>query len=488
MEGRSHLAEHFDVLIVGAGLSGIVAARHLQMSCPNKNFLIVESREALGGTWDLFRYPGVRSDSAMYTMAFSFRPWMEKEAIADGATILKYLKETAAEYGIDQHIRYSHRVVEARWSTERANWTVEMECGSSRDRISCTCSFLFMCTGYYNYAEGHTPEFSGSDRFRGRVVHPQHWPADLDYAGKRVVIIGSGATAVTLVPAMATTAAHVTMLQRSPTYIVARPGSDPIANALQRFMPKRWASMLARWENILLEMYFYWFARKRPEKFSAVLTKRAKDELGADYEVAHLTPKYKPWDQRLCLAPDGDIFKTIAKGSASIVTDTIQSFTETGIKLVSGKELAADIIVTATGLKLQLISSIPVYVDDVRVDAARTLNYKGTMFSGIPNFAVTIGYANASWTLKAELSSRYVCRLLNYMDRHKWRIAVPQFDDESVIGEPMFTLTSGYIQRAIDQLPKQGVKEPWRIRQNYVRDMLALRYGKIDDGAIRFSP
>jgi monooxygenase len=484
----TQMTEHFDVLIVGAGLSGIGAAHHLQKHCPKKTFLIVEGRKALGGTWDLFRYPGIRSDSDMHTMGFSFRPWTEKKAIAEGATILNYLNETAKEYGIDRHIRYSHRVVQVRWSSEQARWTVEMESGPSRERTTCTCSFLFMCTGYYNYDQGHTPQFPGADRFRGRIVHPQQWPADLDYAGKRVVIIGSGATAVTLVPSLAKTAAHVTMLQRSPSYIFARPGSDPMVVSLKRFLPERWASRLARWKNILIGMYYYRIARSQPEKFSALLIGGAKAHLGADYDVAtHFTPKYKPWDQRLCLAPDGDLFKTIREGDASIVTDSIDSFTEGGIKLASGKELLADVIVTATGLKLQLISGVEIYVDDVRVEMSKTFNYKGTMFSGIPNFALTIGYTNASWTLKAELSSLYVCRLLNYMDRHGWRTAVPHLVEGSVGEQPMITLASGYIQREIDQLPKQGLKKPWTLRQNYPRDMISLRYGRLDDGAMRFS-
>jgi monooxygenase len=484
----TQMTEHFDVLIVGAGLSGIGAAHHLQVSCPKKTYLIVEGRESLGGTWDLFRYPGIRSDSDMHTMGFSFRPWTDEKAIAEGATILNYLKDTAREYGIDRHIRYRHRVVEVRWSSEQSLWTVNMERGAERERTSCTCGFLFMCTGYYNYDQGHKPDFPGTDRFRGRVVHPQQWPTDLDYSGKRVVIIGSGATAVTLVPSMAKTASHVTMLQRSPSYIIARPGTDPFAIGLKRYLPANWASRLARWKNILLGMYFYRIARSEPEKFSALLIGGAKKQLGENYDVGtHFTPKYKPWDQRLCLAPDGDLFKTIREGHASIVTETIDSFTEDGIKLASGKVLPADVIVTATGLKLQLLTGVEIYVDNSRVELSKTFNYKGTMFSGIPNFALTVGYTNASWTLKAELSSRYVCRLLNYMDRNHWRTAVPQLVEGSAGEQPMITLTSGYIQRAIDQLPKQGTKKPWTLHQNYPRDILALRYGKVDDGAIRFS-
>ena len=482
------MTEHFDVMIVGAGLSGIGAAYRLQAECSKKTFVIVEGRAALGGTWDLFRYPGIRSDSDMQTMGFSFRPWTGEKAIADGAAILNYLKETAAEYGIDQHIRFNHRVMEARWSSAEARWTVKIERGPSRETVIISCSFLYMCTGYYNYSQGHTPEFAGADRFRGQIVHPQEWPAALDYAGKQVVIIGSGATAVTLVPAMAGTAAHVTMLQRSPTYIVARPGTDAFVAKLEKYLPATWASRVTRWKNILLGMYFYRVARKQPEKFSSLVIGAAKAQLGEDYDVAtHLTPKYKPWDQRLCLVPDADLFKAIRKGDASIVTDTIEGFSERGIRLASGTELPADIIVTATGLKLQLLTGIDIFVDGARVDFSKTFNYKGTMFSGVPNFALTIGYAHISWTLKAELTSLYVCRLLNYMDRHKWRSAVPQLVEGSVGEQPLFALTSGYAKRALAELPKQGTKRPWALHQNYPRDRIAMRFGKIKDGALRFA-
>ena len=481
------MTEHVDVLIVGAGLSGIGAARHLQLKCPKKSFLIVEGREALGGTWDLFRYPGVRSDSDMHTMGFSFRPWKEEKAIASGSAILNYIKETTEEYGIDRHIRYRHRVADAKWSSEQALWTVTMETGPAREQTVYTCSFLFMCTGYYNYAQGHMPEFPGADQFHGRVIHPQQWPADLDYTGQKVVIIGSGATAVTLVPAMAKTAAHVTMLQRSPTYIVARPGSDDVAIRLQRWLPARWAYRLTRLKNIAMNMYFYKLSRNKPEKVSAAIVAGAKALLGADYDVAtHFTPSYKPWDQRICLVPDGDLFKVLRSGEATIVTGKIERFTEHGVRLENGKEVPADLIVTATGLKMQLLSNVEIFVDGERVELSKTFNYKGTMFSGVPNFALTIGYSNAPWTLKSELTSRYVCRLLNYMDRRGWRTAVPRADG-SIGEQPMFGLTSGYVQRALDQLPKQGLKKPWALRQNYPRDMLDMRYGKMDDGALQFS-
>lgn len=481
--------EHVDVLVVGAGLSGISAGYYLQTRCPSRSYTILESRNAIGGTWDLFRYPGVRSDSDMFTLGFSFRPWREAKAIADGPAILKYIRETAEEYGIDHKIRFGHRVCRVTWSSADALWTVDVERLADGQRIQFTCHFLYMCSGYYDYDSGYTPEWPGVERFLGRIVHPQKWPEDLDYTGKRAVVIGSGATAVTLVPAMAEQAAHVTMLQRSPTYIVSLPSQDPIASWLSRVLPDRLAHPLARWKSVLLSMFFYNLARWRPEATRQRIVRLAQEELGPDYDVGtHFTPRYNPWDQRLCLVPDSDLFAAIRSGKVSMVTDQIETFTEQGIRLCSGQELPADIIVTATGLVLKLLSGVQFVVDGVPMDVAKTLTYKGMMFSDIPNLAAAIGYTNASWTLKCELTSRYVCRLLSYMDQHGYRQCTPRNHDPSVTEEPLLSFTSGYVQRAIHMLPRQGSKRPWKLYQNYVLDLLTLKFGSVDDGSMEFSP
>jgi monooxygenase len=480
--------EHFDVLIVGAGLSGIGAGYHLQANCPNKSYAILESRESIGGTWDLFRYPGIRSDSDMYTLGYSFRPWKEAKAIADGPSILNYIRQSAKDYGIEKNIRFSHRVVRAAWSSADAKWTVEVERGPAREAARLSCNFLYMCSGYYNYAEGYSPEFSGSERFKGRIVHPQKWTEDVDYAGKRVVVIGSGATAVTLVPEMAKTAAHVTMLQRSPTYIISLPDQDHIANKLRRLLPAKLAYGITRWKNVLFGMLFFWLCRHRPELVKKMIRKGLRLELGPDYDLnTHFSPRYKPWDQRMCLVPNGDLFKAILKGSASVVTDHIDSFTENGIKLKSGAELEADLIVTATGLNLMLLGGMQLMVDGKSVDTAKTLNYKGAMFSNVPNMAAAMGYTNASWTLKCDLTCEYVCRLLNYMDKNGYRQCTPRRNDPSVTEAPFIDFSSGYVQRAADKLPKQGSKAPWKLYQNYALDILTLRFGSLDDGAMEFT-
>ncbi|MGH6780606.1 MAG: flavin-containing monooxygenase [Sphingomonadaceae bacterium] len=478
--------EHFDVLIVGAGISGIGAGYHLQANCPGKRYVILEGRADIGGTWDLFRYPGIRSDSDMYTLGYSFKPWTEAKAIADGPSILNYLHETARENAIDRHIRFGHHVKRANWSTADARWTVEAEQGGETVRF--TCGFLFMCSGYYNYAAGYTPEFEGAERFQGQIVHPQRWTNDIDYAGKRVVVIGSGATAVTLVPEMAKQAAHVTMLQRSPTYVVSRPAVDKLANRLRSVLPPTLAYGITRWKNVLLGMFFFNLARKRPDRVKGKIIDAVRTELGPDYDVnTHFTPRYNPWDQRLCLVPDGDLFVVLRDGGASIATDTIERFTENGLKLGSGKELEADLIVTATGLDLQLLGGAAVSVDGVAVDPSRSLNYKGMMFSGIPNLASSFGYTNASWTLKADLTCGYVCRLINHMDRKGLRQCTPRLSDPSVSEVPFLDFSSGYVQRAIEKFPKQGSKKPWKLNQNYALDIVALRFGAVEDGVMEFS-
>jgi monooxygenase len=484
--------EHLDVLIVGAGLSGIGAGYHLQQKCPGKTYAILEGRDCIGGTWDLFRYPGVRSDSDMFTLGYSFRPWTEPKAIADGPRILNYVRETAVDNGIDKKIRFHHRVKRASWSSAESRWTVEAERGGQGEAppeiVRFTCNFLFMCSGYYNYAGGYRPEFPGEQNFAGRIVHPQKWPEDLDYAGKRVVVIGSGATAVTLVPEMAKQAAHVTMLQRSPTWVVARPAEDPLANKLRAKLSPKLAYHLIRWRNVLFGMYFFQLCRRKPARARELILGGVKLAMGPDYDIAtHFTPRYNPWEQRLCLVPDGDLFRSIKQGGASVVTSTIDSFTEKGIRLKDGSELDADIIVTATGLNLQVLGGLEINVDGRMVDFARTLNYKGMMYSDVPNMASAFGYTNASWTLKCDLTCEYVCRLINYMDRHGYKQCVPHNVDPSITELPSLDFSSGYVQRSVAKLPKQGSKRPWRLYQNYALDIVTLRYGKVDDGVMQYS-
>ena len=478
--------EHVDVLIVGAGLSGIGAACHLKLRCPGKSFVLLEGRDAMGGTWDLFRYPGVRSDSDMYTLGYGFRPWREARAIADGPAILNYVRETAEEYGVDRKIRYGHRVRRASWSSADAKWTVEAEAGPEKRVVRLTCNFLYLCTGYYDYESGYVPDWPGVERFGGQIVHPQKWPQDLVYAGKRVVVIGSGATAVTLVPALAERAAHVTMLQRSPTYVVSRPAEDRAANWLRRRLPARSAYALARWKNVLLSMFFYSLARSRPGLMKRMIAKGVRRQLGQDYDLKHFTPHYDPWDQRLCLVPDADLFRAIRDGRASVVTGHVEAFTETGVMLQSGEHLEADVIVTATGLVLKLMSGLTLFVDGVPVDLSKTLVYKGMMYSDVPNLVSAFGYTNASWTLKCDLTAEYACRLLNHLERRGYDWCVPRSNDPSVGEEPIVNFTSGYVQRALRALPRQGTRKPWRLHQNYVRDLSMLRYGSVEDGVMEF--
>jgi monooxygenase len=478
--------EHFDVLVVGAGLSGIGAGCHLETECPGKSYAILEARGSIGGTWDLFRYPGIRSDSDMYTLGYVFRPWKDAKSIADGASILHYVRETAREHGVEEKVRFHHRVTRAEWSSQDACWTVEAELGDTGESVRLSCNFLQMCTGYYRYDEGYTPEFEGTERFAGEIVHPQRWSEDTDYAGKRVVVIGSGATAVTLVPALAERASHVTMLQRSPSYVVSLPAEDPIAKLLRRALPERLAYAIVRWKNVLLTMLSFQLSRRRPQFASALVRKGVERRLPPGYDIdTHFKPTYGPWDQRLCLVPDGDLFEAISSGRASVVTDYIEEFTERGIRLRSGAELEADLIVTATGLRLLPLGGMQVTVDGDEVSLPATMSYKGMMLGGVPNLAVTFGYTNASWTLKADLTCAYVCRLLNYMDEHGYSSCIPR-PDPSMPTEPFIDFSSGYVLRAIDDFPKQGQRAPWRLYQNYALDVFTLKYGSLEDGTMQF--
>jgi cation diffusion facilitator CzcD-associated flavoprotein CzcO len=481
-------AEHLDVLIVGAGLSGIGAGHYLQTECPWATYAIFEARDAIGGTWDLFRYPGIRSDSDMFTLGYSFRPWPGEKSIADGASILQYIKDTAADEGIDQHIRFHHRIVRADWSTDDACWHITAERTDTGETIELTCSFLFSCSGYYRYDQGYLPDFAGMDRFEGTIVHPQAWPEDLDYAGKRVVVVGSGATAVTLVPSMAETAAHVTMLQRSPSYIASLPAKDPIANLLRGILPARWSGPVVRWFKAITTQAFYQLSQRRPKLVKTILRRALKRQLPPGYDIGtHFTPRYNPWDQRFCVVPNGDLFKAITAGTASVVTDQIATFTEKGLLLESGAELEADVIITATGLELLFIGGIALSVDGEEVDLPSKLTYKGMMLEGVPNLALAVGYTNASWTLKCDLTCRYVTRLLNHLHDTGLRQCMPINSDPSVTTKPLLALTSGYVQRSAHRFPRQGSKFPWQVYQSYLRDYRALRISAIEDDAMVFS-
>ena len=481
------MTEHLDVVIVGAGISGISAAWHLQDRCPTKSYAVLERRDDLGGTWDLFNYPGIRSDSDMFTLGFRFKPWESAQSIADGASIKAYIKEAATENGIDQHIRYRQKVVAADWSDADNRWTVTVDNDGRQEQISC--SFLFACSGYYNYDEGYSPEFEGAQDFQGTIIHPQHWPEDLDYAGKKVVVIGSGATAVTLIPALVNSGAgHVTMLQRSPTYIGSLPLIDPVAERANRWLPARAAHVVNRWKAIAFSTAQYQLARKFPAYMRKTLLTMAKRRLPEGYDVEkHFGPSYNVWDQRLCLAPNGDLFKTIRHDQADVVTDTIDRFTKTGIKLSSGDELQADIIITATGLNMQLLGGLKPSRNGEPFDLTSLMTYKGLMFSGVPNFAITFGYTNASWTLKADLVSEFVCRLLNYMDANGFDTVEPQHPGDAVDELPFMDFNPGYFQRAMHLLPKSGSRAPWRLKQNYFFDMRMIRRGRVDDEALHFA-
>jgi monooxygenase len=483
--------EHFDVIVVGAGLSGIGAAHHLQTQCPWATYTVLEARGAIGGTWDLFRYPGIRSDSDMFTLGYSLRPWRRSESIADGGSILEYIKETARETGVDRHIRFHHKIVAVDWDSAAARWTVTAERSDGEgpaELVEFTCGFVMSCTGYYRYDRGYLPDFPGMDRFAGTLVHPQQWPDDLDYAGKRIVVVGSGATAITLIPSLAADAAHVTMLQRSPTYITTLPASNPIPGLLRRLLPRRWADSGVRWLNAIVTQASYQLSRRRPELVKKVLLRGVKRQLPEGYDVeTHFSPSYNPWDQRLCVVPDGDLFAAIRAGKASVVTDHVESFTETGVRLASGAELEADIIVTATGLELLFLGGMTLRVDGEDVVISERLTYKGMMLEGVPNFAMAIGYTNASWTLKCDLTCDYVCRMLNHMRTTGQRQATPVNDDAELAELPLLGLTSGYVQRAAHLFPKQGARFPWQVHQSYIRDYRAMKLSGVDDDALVYS-
>jgi cation diffusion facilitator CzcD-associated flavoprotein CzcO len=471
----------YDVIIVGAGISGIGAAWHLQEKSPNRTYTILEGRSSMGGTWDLFRYPGIRSDSDMHTLGFSFNPWENPKAIADGPSILQYIKDTAAKFGIDKHIQYNKKVTDASWSDKDACWTLSIAAQADQPETKMQCRFFFSCSGYYDYDKGYLPEFPGIEHFKGTVLHPQQWDESLNYTNKKVVIIGSGATAVTLVPEMSKLAEKVYMLQRTPTYVITLPSEDKIAQNVRKVLPSQMAYDLVRWKNILLSMGFYNAARQWPDAIKKLILTGVKRQLGADFDMRHFSPPYNPWDQRLCVVPDADLFKSIKEGKVEVVTDTIKNFSEKGIVLNSGRELDADIIVTATGLKLQLLGGMTMHVNGQAVDSSKGFVYRGMMLSGVPNFAMTVGYTNSSWTLKVDLVGHFVTRILNYMEKRGYKVCTPQFDGSDQDSRPLLDFSAGYVQRAAAVLPKQGDKDPWKVYQNYILDLLSLRLGDVKE-------
>jgi len=481
------MADAVDVLIVGAGLSGIGSARHLQRECPGRSFILLESRESLGGTWDLFRYPGIRSDSDMYTLGYTFKPWPERKALADGPSILRYLREAATETGVDRKIRYRHRVTSAAWSSASSTWTVTALRTDTAETVQFTCSFLMFCSGYYDYEAGYTPEFAGREDFAGTVIHAQHWPEDLDYRGKRVVVIGSGATAVTLVPELARKTAKTTMLQRSPTYIASLPEEDPWSAYLHGKLPESWVFRIIRWKRVLLQTYVFKLSRKRPQWVRKFLLDQVRKELGEDYDVKkHFTPSYNPWDQRLCAVPEGDLFAAIREQRAEVVTDTIDRFTKRGLLLQSGEELEADIIVLATGLNMKFIGGATLSVDGEAIVPSELFVYRGMMLANVPNLVQVFGYTNSSWTLKSDLTGQFVCRLLKHMEKTGTTVAVPRMPAGGVEAAPMLDFNSGYILRSIDKFPRQGKRLPWRVYQNYIVDFINLRLRPLKDKVLQF--
>ena len=485
--GAATEGEHFDVIIVGAGLSGIGAAHQLQQECPSKSYAILESRGSIGGTWDIFRYPGIRSDSDMYTLGYRFKPWKSDQSLADGPAILEYITETATESGIDKRIRFNHRVLKGEWSSEEGRWTITAERTDTGEIVKFTANFAYVCSGYYKYDEGFIPEFPGRSEYTGTFIHPQNWPEDLDYKGKRVVIIGSGATAVTLAPAMAGDAAHVTMLQRTPPYVASIPGIDPIAKVLRRILPEKTAYRVNRWKNVWQQIIVFQLSQRQPRLMRKLFLGMAKRQLPEGFDMKNFKPPYNPWDQRLCAVPDGDLFKAITRGELSVVTDEIETFTKGGVKLKSGEELEADIVISATGFNLQMMGGAELVVDGEPVNLPEKMAYKGMMLSDIPNHAFTVGYTNSSWTLKADLVAEFVCRVLNYMDEHGYDVCVPHNEDPAVAPSPLLDFGAGYVKRSLEGLPKQGSKPPWKLGMNYAQDVITIRHGAIDDGVMRFS-
>lgn len=478
---------HFDTIIIGAGISGISAAHYMQTDCPTKTYTILEGRKNIGGTWDLFRYPGIRSDSDMYTFGFAFKPWVNPKVIAPREDIMHYLQETVAEEGIEKHIRFEHRLLNASWSSEAAKWSLTVQTPDSATPVIFTCSFISLCMGYYDYESGYTPNFAGKEDFVGTIIHPQKWDESLDYTNKKIVVIGSGATAVTLIPNLTEKAAHVTMLQRSPTYVVAQPDVDKLAIRINKLFPEKMAHRINRFRKILFQRFSYAFSRKFPELMKKVLRKKLVEEMGKEFDIdKHFTPSYNPWDERLCLVPNGDFFQAIKSKKASVVTDHIERFTENGIKLVSGEILEADIIVTATGLNAQLFNNIDFEVDGEQVDFSKKVCYKSVMFDGIPNMTYAFGYTNASWTLKCDMTNQYTCRLINYMAENGYKQCMPVQQDSEMSLKPFLDFTPGYVLRVIDKLPKMGDKKPWKIEQNYFYDRKMFENDPLNDGVLTY--
>lgn len=478
---------HFDIIIIGAGLSGIGAACHFSKNCPDKSYTVFEARDKIGGTWDLFKYPGIRSDSDMHTFSYRFKPWTHHKSISDASTILQYLEETVEEYQLNDKINFNHQMTAVSWSSQQKEWTVHGTDKITAQAVQARCNFLMLCTGYYDYEKGYTPAFKGLDNYQGQFVHPQKWTPDIQYENKEVIVIGSGATAVTLIPAMVEKAMHISMLQRSPSYMISRPLHDPFARIVHRMLPGKLAHFLSRWKNILLSMYLYRVARKYPEKTAEYIQDQVRKELPSNYDLdTHFSPNYKPWDERLCVIPDNDLFQAIKSGKCTMLTDHIDRFTADGILLQSGEEIKADLIISATGLVLKMAGGMKITVDGEEQHFSQLLNYKGLMIENIPNMAAIIGYTNASWTLKADLVCDYVCRLLKYMNENDYIYCTPKTAEKDMVKRPVIDFSSGYIQRGIDVLPKQGDQFPWRLHQNYVKDMIMLKYRKLDDNYLEF--